>query len=382
MPLPHFKNIRPYDNGEPIFRDSGNVDEEYRAMIRKVLRNGVDKGDRTGVGTRSMFGHLMRFDMSLGFPLVTLKKTNFRPILQELLWMLDSVDASYRERGFGPHNIKYLCDNNVTIWNEWPHKAYAENNTDLEYMVANEDYTEYRPYDLKEFAEKIRQDDEFARIWGELGNVYGQQWRYWQGGIDQVQQAVDLLKNSPDSRRIMVTAWNPADVPDALLPPCHYCFQYWSKEIPLLDRIKMHHNWPNMCEDMKSGTMDPEDTDMLLAICEKANIPKRKLSMMFNMRSVDTVLGMPFDIASYALQLMMMSWVTNMVPDELLVVSGDTHIYANHMENLPEFIDRPARPLPTVRIRPGKKDMKSFRFEDFELANYDPHPAVRFPIAV
>ncbi|RYF06222.1 MAG: thymidylate synthase, partial [Deltaproteobacteria bacterium] len=217
-----------------------NVDEQYRSVLRDVLKNGVTKSDRTGTGTKSVFGSLLRFDMAQGFPLVTLKKTNFRPIVHELLWMLDSVDGSYAERGFGPHNIKYLCDNDVAIWNEWPYKRYVEQNTDLDYLVRDLDADgkeSYRDYTLKEFAAKVKADDAFAHAWGGLGPVYGQQWRYWADGVDQVQDAIDQLRSNPDSRRIMVSAWNPSDLPEQLLPPCHYGFQYWSREMDLGERL-------------------------------------------------------------------------------------------------------------------------------------------------
>ena len=393
MAVPQYNsNKQSSTSYEPVYRNTGNVDEEYRKLINTVLEKGVVKEDRTGTGTTSMFGHMMRFNMALGFPLVTLKKTNFRPILQELLWMLDSVDPSYQERGFGPHNIKYLCDNNVTIWNEWPHKNYVDNCTDLDYLrrsyhtYADGSFVdEYVSYDLKEFAEKIRQDDEFARAWGDLGPVYGQQWRYWQGGVDQIEAAVQMLKNNPDSRRIMVTAWNPGDLPEQLLPPCHYCFQYWTRPMTLIERCESLPHWSLVREEIKSGVPGRVDFTSKSAVeeylaCHKA--PTRKLSLMFNMRSVDSVLGMPFDIASYGLQLIMMAQAVNMVADELIVVSGDTHIYSNHLADIPQFIDRKAFSLPKVKINPTRTNMKSFRFEDFELTGYQSHPAVKFPIAV
>lgn len=366
-----------------------NVDEQYREVLSDVLETGTVKSDRTGTGTMSVFGRMLRFDMALGFPLVTLKKTNFRPILHELLWMLDSVDQSYRERGFGPDNIKYLCDNKVSIWDEWPYKHYAENCTDLDYLARSFNayadgsfIDEYRNMDIKEFAEKIRTDDEFAREWGKLGNVYGQQWNHWEGGVNQIRDAVEALKKNPDSRRIMVTAWNPTDVPDALLPPCHYAFQYWTRPMDVRERMDA----AGLTDlEVKGDFATDQVYEAIVAIHEaldRAGAPSRKLSLMFQMRSVDLGCGISFDIASYATQLMMMAQVVGMVPDELVVCTGDTHIYSNHIEQMKRVVKLPAFPLPTLTLNSKVKHISDFRYEDFTLNDYQSGPFIKLPIAV
>lgn len=263
---------------------------QYLDLLRHVRDNGVRKSDRTGTGTISVFGYQMRFDLSEGFPCLTTKKLHLRSIIYELLWFLN-----------GDTNIKYLNDNGVTIWDEW-----ADPKT------------------------------------GDLGHVYGYQWRSWpipEGGhIDQIKQLVESLKNNPDSRRHIVSAWNVADIPNMALPPCHALFQFY--------------------------------------------VADGKLSCQLYQRSADLFLGVPFNIASYALLTMMMAQVTGLEPGEFIHTLGDTHIYLNHLEQVETQLARTPRALPTMRINPEVKDIFGFKYEDFTLEGYDPWPGIKAPISV
>jgi thymidylate synthase len=263
--------------------------EQYHKLLHHIIDNGVDRGDRTGTGTRSVFGYQMRFDLEKGFPCVTTKKLHLRSIIHELLWFIS-----------GDTNINYLKDNNVRIWDEW-----ADEN-------------------------------------GDLGPVYGHQWRSWPDGnggtIDQISNLVDQLKNNPNSRRHIVSAWNVADVEKMALPPCHCLFQFF--------------------------------------------VADGKLSCQLYQRSADTFLGVPFNIASYALFTMMLAQVCGLKPGEFIHTFGDAHLYSNHMEQAELQLSRDFRPLPTMKINPDVKDIFSFKYEDFELMNYDPHPIIKAPIAV
>ena len=263
--------------------------KQYLDLLQRITTEGVVKTDRTGTGTKSVFGHQMRFNMSEGFPLLTTKKLHLKSIIHELLWFLS-----------GDTNIRYLQENGVRIWNEW-----ADEN-------------------------------------GELGPVYGHQWRSWPdykgGTIDQIQQAVDLIKNHPDSRRIMVSAWNPAEVDQMALPPCHCLFQFY--------------------------------------------VAEGKLSLQLYQRSADTFLGVPFNIASYALLLQMMAQVTGLPCGDFIHTTGDTHLYLNHLEQAELQLTRTPRPLPRMIINPDVKDIFSFRYEDFQLTDYNPYPHIKADVSV
>ena len=260
--------------------------KQYLDMLRYVLENGVDKMDRTGVGTRSVFGQQMRFDLSRGFPLMTTKKMHLKSIIHELLWFIK-----------GDTNVKYLQDNGVRIWNEW-----ADEN-------------------------------------GDLGPIYGSQWRNWNGeGIDQLAQGVDKLKNNPNDRRMIVSAWNVSKIPEMHLPPCHMMFQFY--------------------------------------------VANGKLSCMLYQRSCDMFLGVPFNIASYALLTMMLAQVCNLEPGEFVHTLGDTHIYHNHFEQVKEQLRREPLPLPTMRLNPQVKDINDFKYEDFTLENYECYGAIKAQVAV
>jgi thymidylate synthase len=268
--------------------------QQYLELLQHILDKGVEKTDRTGTGTRSVFGYQARFDLQQGFPLVTTKKVHLKSIIYELLWFLK-----------GETNIGYLKEHGVKIWDEW-----ADEN-------------------------------------GELGPVYGKQWRDWEGKdgkhIDQVEELIDQLKKNPDSRRLIISAWNVADLPEMALMPCHNMFQFYTA--PMADG-------------------------------------KRKLSCQLYQRSADVFLGVPFNIASYALLTMMIAQVCDMVPGDFVHTFGDVHIYNNHLEQVNLQLSRTPYPLPVMKLNPSVKNIFDFRFEDFTLENYQSHPAIKAPVAV
>jgi len=303
---------------------------QYLDLLRDIDENGTVKTDRTGTGTKSVFGRQIRFDLSEGFPAVTTKKLFLRGIIHELLWFLQ-----------GNSNIEYLVKNDVHIWDEWPFKAFLESTKQEIPPVGSDEWNEK----LKDFTEKVKTDHEFAVKYGELGPVYGYQWRHWPDGkggeIDQITQAIDMIKNTPDSRRIIVSAWNVSDIEEmakAGLPPCHSLFQFY--------------------------------------------VVDGKLSCQLYQRSADTLLGVPFNIASYALLTMMVAQVTGLEPGEFVHTFGDAHIYSNHAEQVKLQLSREPKPLPTMKINPEIKSIFDFTIDDFNLEGYDPYPAIKAPIAV
>ncbi len=274
--------------------------QQYLKLVEHIIENGTDKSDRTGTGTRSVFGYQMRFDLSEGFPLVTTKKCHLKSIIYELLWFLQ-----------GDTNIKYLKEHNVKIWDEW-----ADEN-------------------------------------GDLGPVYGKQWRSWEGAdgivVDQVKDVIHQIKNNPDSRRMIISAWNVADLPKMKLMPCHCLFQFYTSPPTPLQRER--------------GV-------------------KGSLSCQLYQRSADVFLGVPFNIASYALLTMMIAQVCDLEPGEFVHSFGDVHLYSNHFEQANLQLTRNPFPLPQMKINPAVKDIFDFKFEDFELLNYQSHPAIKAPVAV
>ncbi|MCW8917532.1 MAG: thymidylate synthase [Gammaproteobacteria bacterium] len=290
---------------------------QYLELMQHVLDHGARKEDRTGTGTLSVFGHQMRFDLGEGFPLLTTKKVFLRGIIHELLWFLA-----------GDTNIKYLVDNKVGIWNEWPHTAYLK--------ATGESIS------LETFVERIREDDAFARKWGGIGPGYGYQWRSWPtpdgGHVDQISQLVQQIKNNPDSRRLIVSAWNVAAVEQMALPPCHTLFQFY--------------------------------------------VADGKLSCQLYQRSADIFLGVPFNIASYALLTMMLAQVCGLEPGDFVHTLGDAHLYSNHLEQSREQLSRHTYPLPTMRLNPAVKDIFGFTIDDFELIGYQSHPPIKAAVAV
>jgi thymidylate synthase len=295
-----------------------NIEHDYLKLLHDILNNGVEKQDRTGTGTISVFGRQIRHDMSLGFPLLTTKKMPFKTIVTELLWFLR-----------GDTNIKFLVDNNCHIWDGDAFKNFMENSEGDPDLIWNQE----------QFIEMIKTDDEFAKKWGELGPIYGRQWRNWNaifdGGVDQIANLINDLKNNPDSRRLMVNAWNVGELNQMLLPPCHYGFQCYVRE-------------------------------------------GKYLSLMWNQRSVDTPLGLPFNIASYALLLMMIADEVNMVPDQLIGNLGDCHIYLDQVDGVKEQLTRQPMSLPKVTIQDG---IYCSSPSDVLLENYESHPRIVFPLS-
>ena len=309
------------------------LDKKYTDLLQDILDNGVSKMDRTGTGTLSVFGRQIRHKMSEGFPLLTTKKMYWKGIVTELLWFLR-----------GDTNIKYLVDNNCHIWDGDAYKNYKST-------------TEY-PLSIMEFIDTIKNDSLRAKTWGELGPIYGKQWRsfgpsdeYYNGTewvyispIDQITKAIEMIKEDPDSRRIMVTAWNPSDLPKSVLPPCHYGFQVYTRELSQEERYNWYTEKYNKNLTRGSNQYDMDD------IFDSNNIPTRAISLMWNQRSVDTFLGLPFNIASYGLLLEIIAKAVNMVPDELIGNLGDTHLYLNHIEQAKEQITREPMKLTELNI--------------------------------
>jgi thymidylate synthase len=393
------------------------LDKQYTDLLQDILDNGIEKKDRTGTGTLSVFGRQIRHKMSEGFPLLTTKKMYMRGVITELLWFLR-----------GDTNIQSLVQNNCHIWDGDAYQAYLK------------ECEKNRPLTKEEFINKIKTDDEFAKKWGDLGPIYGKQWRSWSGidinkskdgtpfgykpkNIDQIANLINDLKKNPDSRRLMVNAWNVGEIDEMVLPPCHYGFQVYTRELSPKERIelaggKIQEKYPALIEQS-------------LRICDEREIPTRAISLMWNQRSVDTFLGLPFNIASYGLLLEILAKEVNMVPDELIGNLGDVHLYSNHIEQAKEQIgreltieertslyrkqqnlsddvdfvgtDRDAHsifddygitkrtrepfPLPTLKIKSAIGLYDFFEYinsadnTDFQLENYQSHPTIKAPLS-
>ena len=290
---------------------------QYHELMDRVLREGIDKSDRTGTGTRSVFGHQMRFDLAEGFPMITTKKLHLKSILHELIWFIS-----------GDTNIRYLCQNGVRIWDDWPFATYSKS-------------AEYDGIDMKEFAARIAMDADFAAKWGNLGPVYGYQWRFWpgpNGPVDQLRDVLEGIRRNPDGRRHIVSAWNPGYIDQMALPPCHAFFQFY--------------------------------------------VVDGKLSCQLYQRSADIFLGVPFNIASYALLIHMMAQDLGLEVGDFVHTLGDAHIYSNHMDQVRLQLSREPRALPTLKLNPSVKSLFDFRYEDVELVGYDSHPHIPAPVAV
>ena len=316
-----------------------NIDKQYQLLLKDIIDNGVKKEDRTGTGTISVFGRQIRHKMSEGYPLLTTKKMAFRTMVVELLWFLK-----------GDTNIKYLVDSGCNIWNGDAYKNYEK------YAMVNSYGVDILSMD--EFINEIKTNDEFARKWGELGPIYGNQWKEWgshyeynnitqirsrrKPGIDQIQNLINDLKNNPDSRRLMVSAWNVGELDNMVLPPCHYGFQIYTRELTLDERLKY---WTDSL-----GKSTHYASDFGHSKLDSLKVPRRTISLMWNQRSVDTFLGLPFNISSYALLLEIIAKEVNMVPDELIGNLGDVHLYSNHIEQAKEQMRRESFKLPNVII--------------------------------
>lgn len=292
--------------------------QEYLDLLQKILDEGVEKSDRTGTGTKSIFGYQMRFDLAKGFPLLTTKKLHTKSIIHELLWFLK-----------GDTNIAYLAQNGVRIWDDWPYATFKKS-------------ADYKGENIKEFAERIANDADFARKYGELGPVYGYQWRSWPAPdgthVDQISQLIEQLKNNPDSRRHIISAWNVPYISQMALPPCHLLFQFY--------------------------------------------VANGRLSCLLYQRSADTFLGVPFNIASYALLTMMIAQVCGYQPGDFVHTLGDTHLYLNHIEQAKIQLQRTPGPLPQMRINPAVTSIFDFTFDDFELLNYEAQPHIKADVSV
>lgn len=314
-------------------------DTSYLNLVQRILETGVKKEDRTGTGTISIFGHQMRFDLSKGFPLLTTKRVPFKLVASELLWFIK-----------GDTNIRYLLQNNNHIWDEWAFKKWVESD---EYQgpdmkdfglraTKDEDFAKVLEEQMAIFNEKVLNDDRFASNYGDLGPVYGKQWRSWPTSngesIDQLKKVIEQIKHNPDSRRLIVTAWNPTEVEDMALPPCHAFFQFY--------------------------------------------VADGKLSCQLYQRSADVFLGVPFNIASYALLTHLIAHECGLEVGEFIHSFGDTHIYVNHLDQVNEQLTREPKDLPTLKINSDKVSIFDMELEDITIENYQPHPSIKAPIAV
>jgi thymidylate synthase len=345
------------------------LDKDYQALLKDIIYSGRDKEDRTGTGTMSVFGRQIRHKMADGFPLLTTKKMAFRTMVTELLWFLK-----------GDTNIKYLVDNGCNIWNGDAYKAYEK------YAMANSYGVDI--LSMEEFIERIKTDDEFAKKWGELGPIYGAQWRHWlvkdeteydgeYVWVDQIKNLINDLKINPDSRRLMVNAWNVGELDQMVLPPCHYGFQVYTRE--LLPNERKVEWAKSLGKDVSYAyNLTQEDLDA-------KGFPRRTISLMWNQRSVDTFLGLPFNIASYGLLLLILAKEVNMLPDELIGNLGDVHLYKNHIAQAKEQMKREPLELPEVRLRNYETLDELLNTTDsmsmIQLWRYDSHPTIKAPLS-
>ena len=387
-----------------------NIERQYQQLLGDILENGVNKKDRTGTGTLSVFGRQIRHKMSEGFPLLTTKKMAWNVMVAELLWFLR-----------GDTNIKFLLDYDCHIWDGDAFKNYTKEVDEIidgyrsgdimgtqphiESMFSDSD--KLIPLTKEQFIKKIKTDEEFALEWGELGPIYGKQWRSWKTEdeyldgvsyfkyppIDQIQNLIDELKTNPDSRRLMVSAWNVGELDQMVLPPCHYGFQVYTRELSIEERLDLSSKtYKELFEPFDFHVVDHNEIDELYPV------PKRAISLMWNQRSVDTFLGLPFNIASYGLLLEIIAKEVNMVPDELIGNLGDVHLYKNHIEQAKEQMYRRPYDLPKVQIternwyqhelvkeRLGEKTFSekilSYRPDCFELIGYQSHEKIKAPLS-
>jgi thymidylate synthase len=381
-----------------------NIEHDYLKLLHDVLKNGVEKADRTGTGTKSVFGRQIRHNMSLGFPLLTTKKMPFKTIVTELLWFLR-----------GDTNIKYLVDNSCHIWDGDAYKNYLSKiEAHANSMILPEGLSEFQnemdkvsaqmkssALSKEEFINKIKTDDKFAKKWGELGPIYGKQWREWDATpygwdvkeygkgewfsdeykTDQIKNLINNIKTNPDSRRLMVNAWNVGELDQMVLPPCHYGFQVYTRELSLEERWEQY---------LKSGLNieingTPLELKHMGTPFYPKSLPQRAISLMWNQRSADMFLGLPFNIASYGLLLEIIAKAVNMIPDELVGNIGDAHLYLNHIEQAKEQMHRELYPLPKLMFKDHLKDFDNIidvlRINDFILDGYQSHPTIKAPLS-
>ena len=335
------------------------IDEQYKDLLQTILSYGKEKKDRTGTGTKSIFGYTLRHNMTQGFPLLTTKKVAYKSMITELRWMLK-----------GDTNIKWLLENDCHIWTGDAYSVYERtHHWDLEDPE----------YDVKEFEKKILEDNDFANLWGGLGFIYGKQWRDFGGnkrmgeghdGVDQISDLIDEIRRNPDSRRLMVNAWNASDLIYMKLPPCHYGFQIYTTELTLEERRE------EFCHRLGKDISYSKNLEH--DFLDKDDVPRRKISLMWNQRSVDVFLGLPFNIASYALLLKLIADEVNMVPDQLVGNLGDTHLYLNHIDQAKEQLKREPYCLPELEV--SNVDILNGNF-DYELHGYESHPRIKAPLS-
>jgi thymidylate synthase len=312
--------------GNWLIKEAKSKMKQYLDLVRHIKDNGVRKSDRTGTGTLSIFGYQMRFDLSEGFPLVTTKKVHLKSIIHELIWFIQ-----------GDTNIRYLVKNGVNIWNDWPFQNWLrETKQEQNFPTYSKAWRE----EMAQFVIRIKEDDAFSQKYGDLGPVYGRQWRNFEG-VDQLAGVVSDIQKNPDSRRLIVSAWNPRDIPvmaKSGLPPCHTLFQFY--------------------------------------------VAEGRLSCQLYQRSADVFLGVPFNIASYALLMLMIAQVTGLQPGDFVHTFGDAHLYVNHLEQVEKQLSRVPRPMPNMAVNSSVTSLFNFTYEDFKLENYEPCPAIPAPVAV
>ncbi len=343
--------------------------KQYLALMQDILDNGVVKKDRTGVGTLSVFGRQLRFDLKEGFPLVTTKKVHLKSIIHELLWFLN-----------GDTNVKYLQENGVRIWNEW---ANAEGELG---PVYGKQWREWRDCKVVECHDVGRTQQLMQRDYKYIGNMKedGTTYLVYEKAHDQISKVIQQLREDPDSRRIIVSAWNVADLDDMALNPCHNYFQFYTTEMTLLERL----DWYEVNEPEKFASAplinheDIDDEERLHETLDREGIPRRKLSCFYMMRSNDYLLGAPFNVASYALLTHIVAQQLNMVPDELVYSGVDVHLYSNHLEQAKLQLTREPYPLPKLVIKRKPDSIFDYKYEDFELVGYQAHPHIAAPVAV
>ena len=355
---------------------ANSLDSQYQQLLQDIIDFGVDKQDRTTTGTKSIFGYTIHHNMSWGFPLLTTKKVPFKTMATELMWFL-----------MGDTNIKYLVENGCHIWTGDAIKNYERHSGKIHPHRPKQEY----------FEDLILNDDKFAREWGELGPIYGKQWRNWgskqetnnilgitnqtKPGIDQIYKLIEELKSNPDSRRLMVSAWNVGELDQMVLPPCHYGFQVYTRELSLEERWEQY---------LKSGLNieingTPLELKHMGTPFYPKSLPQRAISLMWNQRSADMFLGLPFNIASYGLLLEIIAKAVNMIPDELVGNIGDAHLYLNHIEQAKEQMHRELYPLPKLMFKDHLKDFDNIidvlRINDFILDGYQSHPTIKAPLS-
>jgi len=354
------------------------LDKKYQELLQDILDNGIKKSDRTGTGTLSVFGRQIRHKMSEGFPLLTTKKMYWKGIVTELLWFLR-----------GDTNIKYLVDNDCHIWDGDAYKNYCNQIPEYsrQFTMSKEDYIN-----------KIKTDNEFAKKWGELGPIYGKQWRRWGTGetvtvghngqhtllgekvVDQIANLINDLKTNPDSRRLMVNAWNVGELDQMTLPPCHYGFQVYTRELSLEERWRFYYK-KDLDINRKHGEWDSFEQSSQKNL-DNLNVPKRAISLMYNARSQDVPLGTPFNLASYGLLLEIIAKEVNMVPDELITNMGDCHIYLNQIDGVKEQLTRKPYELPKlVMVTNPELKFDEYVYDNFKLVNYQSHPTIKIPLS-